>query len=81
MNLMSNNQAAYTRALAKGDQTAARLRGNMGRGAFRLDRGQLEALVNRGASQEEIQAWFEQQGRRAVAEQAILDELEAELEG
>jgi hypothetical protein len=82
MNLMSNNEAAYTRALAKGDQTAARLRGNMGRGAFfRLDRGQLEALVNRGASQEEIQAWFEQQGRRAVAEQAILDELEAELEG
>ena len=80
---MSNNEAAYTRALAKGDQTAARLRGNVGRGAFpfRLDRGQLEALVNRGASQEEIQAWFEQQSRRAVAEQAILDELEAELEG
>ena len=80
---MSNNEAAYTRALAKGDQTAARLRGYMGRGAFpfRLDRDQLEALVNRGASQEEIQAWFEQQGRRAVAEQAILDELEAELDG
>jgi hypothetical protein len=67
MNLMSNDEAARTRALAKGDQTAARLRGYMGRGAFRLDRGQLE--------------WFEEQGRRAVAEQAILDELEPELEG
>jgi hypothetical protein len=78
MNLMSNDEAARTRALAKGDQTAARLRGYRGRGAFRLDRGQLEALTNRGASQDEIQAWF---GRRAVAEQAILDELEPELEG
>jgi hypothetical protein len=53
----------------------------MGRGAFRLDRGQLEALTNRGASQDEIRTWFEEQGRRAVAEQAILDELEPELEG
>jgi hypothetical protein len=41
----------------------------------------LEALTNRGASQDEIQTWFEEQGRRAVAEQAILDELEPELEG
>jgi hypothetical protein len=81
MNLMSNDEAARTRALAKGDQTAARLRGYMGRGAFRLDRGQLEALTNRDASQDEIRAWFEEQGRRAAAEQAILDELEAELEG
>jgi hypothetical protein len=81
MNLMSNDEAARIRALAKGDQTAARLRGYMGRGAFRLDRDQLEALTNRGASQDEIRAWFEEQGRRAVAEQAILDELEPELEG
>jgi antibiotic biosynthesis monooxygenase (ABM) superfamily enzyme len=80
--MLSNDEAAYTRALAKGDQTAARLRGYMGRGAFlRLDRGQLKALINRRASQEEIRAWFEEQGRRAVAQQAILDELEPELEG
>jgi hypothetical protein len=80
MNLMLNDEAARTRALAKGDQTAARLRGYRGSGAFRLDRVQLEALINRGASQEEIQAWFEEHDRRAVAEQAILDELESELE-
>jgi hypothetical protein len=73
------SECADAAAVAHADQISARLRRNhetTNTGSVRLNRNEMEALINSGAGQEEVMAWLQAQIDRAIAEQATLTDLE-----